>query len=695
MMDDTNSNDTVPWRLYLAGGFVFILFLILVLRLATLQLLDEEGYKQSANTQSRRLVIIPAPRGNIYDRAGHLLVGNRPAHNVVADVAALQNEMNEELTRLRREERAARRAAVPGENGKLSRARDDELREIAPVNVLQQYLDKVNRVIGRQETLDAKAVIQHLTKLSRTRAIPITIVRDLTEAELARFMEQVPVDYPLRIASESIRTYPYGTTAAHVLGYVRSDRGDLAAMPELSAAAPEVLEFFALSEEARKQHMLKGFAGQEAVAGVEASFDKDILQGIPGHQLWTVRPNGYALEQLTGAPPRQGKNLYLSLDVNLQRTAEQALAQRFPGYFASVIALDVKTGEILVCANAPSFDPTRIQQTAYYKEFLKSGSLFNRATRIALPPGSSFKPITAIAALRAGVINPDTIKDCGAYFEIGRRKYIEHDRNAFGRVNLVRMLQVSSNVYCYQVALDTGIEKLAAEARRFGLDQPTTLEISQAPASRLIIPTPEYKRKRTGEGWALGDTANFSIGQGSMQTTLMHLTSMFASIARNETRTAISIIHDPARSSGRDHHGEPIGLPPDQYQAIIDGLVACASPPNGTGRSVAGYGNYSGIQRLGGLSVASKTGTAQVSNNTANLAWVLAFAPVENPQIAIGVLIEGKPGDTNFGGGTNAGPIANSVLLEWRKRYFSTEIKAPEVPAAVPFTGYQPGFSER
>jgi penicillin-binding protein 2 len=678
---DGQSDETSLWRLGSIGAVIFAAFLILVLRLGSLQLLNDGDYKTKANTQGRRVVIVPAPRGNIYDRQGRLLVGNRPAYNIVADVAALQGEIATELLHQRKNDRELRRLneSLDGTDVRSNEEREklDSVRKkraatlassIAPATVLQRHLDRVNTILGRHATIDIGALERHL---ARTRTIPFTLVRDISETELARFVEHVPVDSPMHITTESIRAYPHGTSAAHILGYVRNDRSDTAALPDNAKDDPGMSEFLALGDEARKRRMSKKFNGQLAVSGVEARFDKEVLQGTPGYQVWTVRPNGYAFgDVVTEAPPQQGGHLYLSLDLDLQRATEQALAQRFPEHHAAVVALDIKTGEVLVCANAPSFDPARVttdrDYRATFEKLAGTGAWFNRATQIAHPPGSSFKPITAIAALRSGVVTPDTIKQCDSYIMIGNKRFIEHDRRAFGEVNLARMLEVSSNVYCYQVGIEMGIDKLAAEAKRFGLDTPSTLEISTARPANLIISTPEHKRKVQHEGWATGDTANAAIGQGFSQTTLLHLTSMFASLARNETRTEVSIIHDPTRTPQHDHHGEPIGLTPEQYQAVIDGLVACASPPRGTGRSVSGH--TAGTHRLNGLSVATKTGTAQISRNTANIAWVLAFAPVENPQIAVGVMIEGKPGDTNFGGGTNAGPIANALLYEWQKK---------------------------
>ncbi|MDR1497666.1 MAG: hypothetical protein LBS59_04545 [Puniceicoccales bacterium] len=647
------------------------LFLCLIARLVSLQLLDAEEYKMQADTQSRRLVILPAPRGNIYDRNGVLLVGNRPAHNIVVDIAGMRKEFDLEFSRLRATDRAwqglntrldslAHKTQAEREAWrKQQAARAIELREIAQTNVLQRQLNKLRHVLARSGSLDVKEVARHLSPASRRRTLPFTLVRDISPAQMALFIENIPADSPLRLVTESVRDYRRGTTAAHVLGFVSSDRSPkVPDAPENSGDDPDLTSFLALNAAERENLMLKHFDGQRAVSGVEACFDKEVLRGKPGCQLWTVRPSGFAFEEMASLPSRQGTHLYLSLDIALQEAAERELTRRFPQNRACVIVLDVVTGEVLVCANSPSFDPARMRERAYYEEQAERGVLLNRATQGLFPPGSSFKPITAIAALRSGKITPETIKQCDSVFFIGKKRFVEHDGRAFGEVDLRRMLQVSSNVYCYQAGLDVGIDGLAAEAKRFGLDSPTTLELHEKPRG-LVIPTPEYKRRRHRQGWALGDTANAAIGQGDTVTTPMHLAAMTASIARGETRTDITLRRVDSDAAPRKHSGEPIGLSSEQYRALIDGLAACAKP-GGTGRLVT-----QGL--ASSLHVAAKTGTAQIKNNTANLAWTVAFAPIEKPKIAIAVLIEGIDGNRSFGGGANAAPVANVVLAEWLK----------------------------
>lgn len=667
------------WRFAALGSFILLLFSLLVYRLFSLQLVDSNDYTQRAQNQSRRLLILPAPRGNIYDRHGHLLVGNRPCYNVVADFSDLRGEIRQEYAQLRRTDRQFRQLiSATEESSSLSpeeraerrsrqKKRADELARLAPANVLQRYLDKVNAVLNRREVVDIDSAHKHLYG---QRAIPYTLISDISEQELARFVEHFPTNWPIRISVESLRTYPYGKSAAYALGYLRTDSNP-PNFPHIPENDPEVAAFLD-QPNAIRNRTLKQYNGQipATVNGVEKRFE-EILAGTPGYQLWTVTPAGYLYEKLAEQPPQQGEPTYLSIDIDLQLAAENALAEDFPNHTGAVVAIDVKTGEVLVCANHPNFDPTRMNYLNYRKEFEEAGGSlwYNIATQYGYPPGSSFKPITAIAGLRSNVVNPEEIIECGPFLEINGRRFPDNTRWGHGPVDLRKMLKVSANVYCYTVGLRMGIESLAAEARRFGLDQPSTLEIAPAPTRNHVVPDPAYKRRIGQGGWVPGDTANTSIGQGFLMTTPLHMATMIASIARNETRTNVTILRDPERVQrpGFSHGGTSIGLPEEQYAAIIEGLAACADW-GGTGRLVKGLTRtpVPGLKLLD-ISVAAKTGTAQVRNNRADVAWVLAFAPVENPQIAIAVMIEGKDGE-RFGGGTKAGPIANAVLAAWEKQ---------------------------
>jgi len=447
--------------------------------------------------------------------------------------------------------------------------------------------------------------------------------------------------------------------AAHVLGYVK----DTDTLPDNVDDISEV----------RVESMQKlRYTGKTGAAGVELSYNH-ILSGRSGWELWTKTSSGYNQTRLKYSEPEQGGNVMLSLDYRIQQATESALGKLMDPQGnllpAAAVMIDVHTGEILALASQPSFDPNRLADrvsSKYYDEVEKSGGWLNRTTQGLYPPGSTFKVITATAGMRKKVVDWDDVLDCGPFFRVGNRDYPEHEPVGYGEVNLDKMLAISCNVWNYQIGLRTGIEALAAESRRFGLDTPLLQTISDTEtgeqpmtelpyaASRgLVVPDRAYKLRIGAGAWNDGDTANLSIGQGYLLTTPLHMACVAASIARGETRTVPSIIHSMERT-GRHVGAVPIGLNADQLEALRGGMVRCVE--EGTAR----------IARIPGLPYAGKTGTSEYfkKGEKAHLAWMIGYAPADNPVVAFAVLVEGQT-DTNTWGGKTAGPVAKEMLETW------------------------------
>ncbi len=668
---------------FFALGFLYVLF-----GLGFRQLVQSNDLKEQSDSQSRRVVLRPPARGRIYDRNGFPLVDNRARWSVKADLAALQKEFRAEYLRLLSAEKA--RDAVQVDREKLM--------EDARVRVLQGWLNKVWFVIDetnrttklRKPTAKLAAVnapgerqvnIDELRKhLRERRALPFTLVHDLAfpgsgqaltaddgTKSVARFIEQFPVEGPIRLESDIVRTYPFGAMAAHVLGYVK----DTDALPDNVDDISEIR-----LESMQKLH----YTGKTGAAGVELTYNHE-LSGLSGWELWSKTSSGYNQTRLKYSPPQQGSNVILSLDYRIQQAAESALAKLkdpqgklLP---AAAVMLDVHTGEILSLASQPSFDPNRLADRVsadYYDDIEKIGGWLNRATQGLYAPGSTFKVITATAGMRKRVVDWDDALECGAFYRVGNRDFPEHEPVGFGEVNLDKMLAISCNVWNYQVGLKVGVEALAAEARRFGLDTPLLQTVSNfdagsqpmtelpyAASRGLVVPDREYKQRIGAGAWNDGDTANMSIGQGYLLTTPLHMACVAASIARGETRTNPSIIHDLSRD-GRHVGSQPIGLNPAQLEALRGGMVRCVE--EGTAR----------VARIQGLPYAGKTGTAEYfkKGEKAHLAWMIGFAPAENPVVAFAVLVEGQV-DTNTWGGKTAGPVAKEMLEAW----WPTAVKLP------------------
>ncbi len=624
-----------PIRIAVVGVFFVLVVLFLLTGLARLQIFESDEYSSEHRQQSRRIVMTPAPRGEIRDRNGNIIVANRARFSIVADLSLLRDEIDAAYVS------AVRKARKQRSRSASVRIDRDALLNTARIEVLQKYQDRVNRAIGRQAVLEPKTILRHI---GQKRTLDFPLAENLTDLERARFIEQFPVNGPVRLYVDSVRFYPYGKLAAHTLGFLVNTE-------DIS------------TESVPKRHANIGvsrYRGKTGATGLEKQLDV-ALRGVPGYRLWMVHPNGYLYNLLEEVKPVQGALIYTTLDLDLQQEVEAAMATvNRPG---AAIVLDVESGEILAMASNFCYDPNEfsvIIRSAYQKELVARDAniLANRALQGRYPPGSTFKLITAIAALRSGKIHHDTIFNCGSYLRVHGRNWPEHDGASFGECDVARMIRVSSNVFCYHAALEIGWEPITAEARRFGFDKRIALELPEATGRYLVVPSPEYKRDEIGAGgWVTGDTLNMSIGQGYLLTSPMHVACMTASIARRETRTSPTIIYDPERAGKRvKHGGEDIGLSDEAYATLLRGMEEAVE--KGTGRRA----------RVDGLRIAGKTGTAQWTNRgkRANLAWFTGFAPVNKPKIAVAVVFEAEKED-NMAGGATAGPVAGRIFKKWKE----------------------------
>lgn len=607
-------------RILVFYGIVAAIVAVLVGGMAYRQLLKSGLYTERERIQNQRRVIVPGPRGNIYDREGKLLVGNRARFSVVLNLAELRSELRAEFGRVRRNF-----LALP----KDERPNGSQLERIARTAVAQRYLDQVNAILGRREQVDARRLANHFND---SLLLPFQLLTDLAPGEYARLIERLPVDSPLQVYAASARYYPYESAAAHTLGYIGTDTN-----PEAEEFPGDDLLTF----------KMKGAYGR---SGLELRFDST-LQGKAGGAIYRVDPSGYKAVGLPieKRPPVQGSDLRTSLDIDLQLAAEQAME----GRTGAIVALDIATGEVLVMASKPDLNPlTRLPNLPPEADVEKSGVWLNRAIQGQYPPGSTFKIVTAIAGLRSGAVDRDTTATvCTGGFQVGARRFPCWNHSGHGERDVVGAIRDSCNVFFYKTGLDMGPELISAEAARFGFNAPTGIELPDEFRTPAVA-SPAWKRTHIKDDprWYPGDTANMSIGQGFTLITPLHAACMIASFARGETLTKPTLIHDPKRPRQRT---EPIGLSRSDYDAILRGMAM--GYQFGTGK----------LARVEGLTGATKTGTAQ--KTPIEIAWMVCFAPLENPKIAIAVALEGKPGE-NFGGGINAGPVAKAILEKWKEK---------------------------
>jgi penicillin-binding protein 2 len=360
--------------------------------------------------------------------------------------------------------------------------------------------------------------------------------------------------------------------------------------------------------------------------------------------------------------PKQGKDIQLALDVDLQVAAEARMTEN--GMAGAAVAIDVATGEVLVLASKPDYDLAQFSpriSAATWADAEARGAFFKRAIQGAYPPGSSFKILSTIAGLRSGAISPDSRMTCTGHFRIGNRDYECHGGHAHGDIGLVTAIEKSCNVFFYKYGVDMGPVPLATEGRRFHLDRPTGIDLTDE-THRMNIPDPEWKKKVHHQAWLPSDSATTAIGQGFVLVTPLQMACFAASVARNEVWTQPFLLHEANRPT---QHTEPIGLKPDQRAVLLRAMELVSL--TGSARILT-EGRL--LPRIPGLRIAAKTGTAQKQSEKGmiNFAWLIAFAPIENPQIAIAVAIEGDTPGEETGGGLYAAPIAHAILKTWMEK---------------------------
>lgn len=618
--------------------FYFIIALMLLVIVGGLtyqQLLRGDTHERREKFQNHRRVVVPGPRGNIYARDGQtILVGNRPRFSVVLYLDELKAELRREHIRIHDNFLRSTPKEIPSYS---------QLEQIARVSVVQHYLDQVNRILGREAQVEAKGLREHF---NRQLLLPYTLLDDLAPEEYAKLLENLPVRSPMQVYTSSRRFYPYGSAAAHTLGYVRAD---------------ENIDAEELPGEDLKTFKMKGTSGRD---GLEKAFDS-VLQGEAGGTVFRVDPAGFRVDPpLAKRLPVQGKNLVTSLDIDLQLAAEDAIGDQT----GAAVALDVATGEVLVMASKPDYnlnDFSPRASNALVTQMNETGAWNNLALNGVWSPGSTFKILVSIAGLRAGLLDPtDTSVDCNGVIYLGRtRKTCDNGLAHHGKLDLPGAIADSCDIYFYRHGIDMGPNVIAAEARRFHLDQPTGIELP-GEKKRMLIPSPAWLKEKRGETWTDGHTANMAIGQGDVDVTPLQMACFAASFARGETTTVPTLVHDPQRPR---QHTEPIGLTAEQRATIIAGMEGVLQ--HGTAaKFFAMKGNA-----IPGVRIAGKTGTAQKAvydegkfRGNINIAWFICFAPADKPEIAVAAAVQGDTPGENYAGGIYGASIANAVL----KKYF-------------------------
>lgn len=583
-------------RILLLSFVVGAIFFFLVLRLWHLQVLNADDYRSMSENNRLRFVPVAASRGAIMDRNGKVLVSNRPSFSL---------------------------AVVPQE------VKDKEL-----------LLNQMTALLS----LDRADLADRWEKgKGRARYYPIVLASNISRDQV-EMVEENHLRLPgVEIEMKPVREYTNGILAAHLLGYIGEVSED-----ELNTKAYE-------------DYNPGDYVGKN---GIERALESE-LHGTDGGRQLEVDARGRVLRTVSESYPKVGNSVVLTIDSELQKQAELA----FGDQAGAAVAMDVNTGEVLAFVSNPGFDPALFSgklPAAKWKEYLEDirHPMENKALTGQYPPGSTFKIITALAGLEDGKITDTSSVDCTGAYKVGTSTFKCWNKHGHGYTNLKKALRESCDVFFYQLGERLGVDAIAATARKFLLGAP--LGIGLANEKGGLIPTAEWKKKRFGTRWYHGETLPVAIGQGYVLMTPIQMASMIATVANEGSVYRPHLVKRIVDADGKllkEFKPELLaktGISAANYRLVKQGLFSVVNDPGGTGA----------MARLYDVRVAGKTGTSQVvkmrNSKTStpyqyrDHALFVAFAPYDNPEIALAVVVE-----HGEHGGSAAAPIAGRILRAW------------------------------
>lgn len=592
-------------RLKILTIFVIVMLSILVLRLWFLQIVKGPMYRVQSENNRIQLQRIPPFRGLIMDRNGELLVDNRPSYDLYIIPEDVQNQ------------------------------------EHLFLNIKQLI------------SLDLQKARHKLKRSYSGRPFePVLIKKSITREELA-VIETNLFNLPgVFIQVRPQRNYIYSTLASHIIGY----------LGEISEKQLKSGKYI--------NNSTGDFIGQY---GVESIWQNQ-LNGIRGWKQIEVDAKRRKLRTISKQPPTPGYNINLTIDKDLQLLAEKSLKDRA----GAIVAIDPNTGEVLAIASGPPINPNKfvdgINRTDWNKYTnSKEYPLQNRAIGSQYPPGSIFKIVVAFAGLEEGIIDPEEEIYCNGRYKLGNHSYKcwKWKYGGHGKVNLQDAMKGSCDIYFYRLGKKLGIDTIAQYARMFGLGQKTNIDLDYEADG--LIPDREWKLQKYGVPWQQGETVSSAIGQSFVSVTPIQMARLMAAVFNGGRIYQPRIVKKVGNRFSTIYEFSPdlqerIDFRSENMELIKQSLIAVVNDPKGTGKSA----------KVKGITVAGKTGTAQVvalekakslnpdgevPSKYQDHAWFVAIAPVEDPKIAIAVLIE-----HGGGGSTVAAPVAGNLIRQYLKK---------------------------
>ena len=604
LRDPVRETRLLRHRMVAALAFTVLLVFIVIGRLVYLQIINHAHYSTLSQNNQISIVALPPARGLIYDRNGVLLAQNTPSFGLEVIPEQIQ-DLSATLTALR-----------------------------AVVAISDSDIKRFQRLRGQKRY---------------SKGVPLRL--RLSEEEVARFAVNRPNFPGVDIIAGAQRYYPLGALAAHAVGYV--------------ARISEV-------EQARLDPISYGGINHIGKTGVEKAYE-DALHGTVGFEQVETNAQGRLLRVLKRSPPTAGHNLYLSLDIQLQSIAATALGE----HRGAVVALDPGNGAVLALVSQPAYDPNPFVNGIDSKDFDALNTspdqpLYNRALRGQYPPGSTIKPFIALGGLELGVITETKSTFCPGWFSLKgqRHRYRDWNLKGHGSVDLDRAIVESCDVYFYTLAEMLGIKRLHDFLRQFGFGQKTGIDIGGELAG--LIPSEEWKRRVRHQPWYPGETVISGIGQGYTLVTPLQLAVAMGALATHGNRIAPRVVaavkHPVTQQPVPQEEPVKYTVPIKQvlnWDKVTTAMTRVVHSERGTARAIGLKAPYT---------IAGKTGTAQVFSVKQGAKYIqsevplrlrdhalfIAFAPAENPRIALAVLVE------NGGhGGSVAAPIARKLMDQY------------------------------
>lgn len=608
--------------------FVVVAFGVLVGRLAQLQLIEGDEHRAQARRNIVRERYLATTRGVIRDAFGRVLAANRPSYTVYVTPARI--DLDTTWPKLIR--------TLSLDDADKARF-DKRIREVRALAQAQKDLREKERRVDQQ----------------------IVVKYDVDRDVVAWLETHKPEG--VEVSPSPVRYYPYGELGAHLVGYMREVDADMLSRLEGRGyrAGDRV---GAIGTERRWESYLRGQRGmRKLLSGLRGNTKRDSLEELEARYL----------EEPRRIEPIPGRDISLTVDIELTAAAERAMRGQLAG---AVVVVDVRTGRLLTALSKPSFDPNVVSGgrgiTAASEAFRRMMAdplkpIIDKTISAAYPPGSTYKPFSALAGLADGLIDPESDVDCRGGYEYGKRYF--RCTGVHRRVNLHEAIVQSCNSYFYDLGARISIDRLAATGLDYGFGIKTGIGVN--PESRGRMPTRAWYTRRYKEAFRGGFTLLSSIGQGASTVTVMQLGLAYAALANGGTLYQPQLVRSIETSDGTVVQDFPprvrrmVGVDADHLSRVRDALEGVVKDSTGTANK----------ESAEGVDMAGKTGTAQVTHVTPrgvdpdkvwyfnrDHAWFSGFAPARSPEIAIVVLVE-----HGGGGGKNAVPVATRVVREWQK----------------------------